>query len=450
MKRLFALLTLLVIASVLVTACAPAATQAPATEEPATEAPATEAPATEAPATEAPATQAGAVDCSSDALGCVDIAPGEPVHLAYWGVLSGADGTLGEDSKRGVEIAIDDAGGEFHGHEILLTTEDALCTPEGGATAATKLATDTSIVALVGSACSDETVGGVASITNAGLTTISPSNTRPALTDPNRGPDYDGYLRTAHSDAFQGKAVAEFAYNVLGARKAATIHDGSAYAEALQQVFADNFVELGGEIVAQEAVAKDATDMRPVLTSIAAAGPEFLYYPVFVAAGGFITAQVREISGLEDVKLAGSDGIFTPDFLEAAGPNVEGMYLSSPDFSAFPEGYASFIEKHNAKYGGAPLSIFHAHAYDATNIILAALEQVVTEDADGTLHVPRQALRDAIYATKDFKGITGTLSCSPTGDCGAPVIAVYEVVNADPASWNPQDAANPNPKKIYP
>jgi branched-chain amino acid transport system substrate-binding protein len=443
MKRLFALLSLLVIASVLISACAPAAaTEAPAQTEP----PA----ATEPAATEPAATEPAASGECTDELGCVDIAPGEPVHLAYWGVLSGADGTLGEDSKRGVEIAIDDIGGEFHGHEILLTTEDGGCTPEGGATAATKLATDTSIVALVGSACSDETVGGIATITNAGLTTISPSNTRPALTDPNRGPDYDGYLRTAHSDAFQGKAVAEFAYNELGARTAATIHDGSAYAEALQQVFADEFTALGGEIVAQEAVSKDATDMRPVLTSIAAAGPEFLYYPVFVAAGGFITAQVREISGLEDVKIAGSDGIFTPDFLEAAGPNVQGMYLSSPDFSLFPEGYASFIEKHQAKYNEAPLSIFHAHAYDATNIIFAALEQVVIEDPDGTLHVPRKALRDAIYATKDFQGITGSLSCSASGDCGAPVIAVYEVVNSDPASWNPQDAANPNPKKIFP
>jgi branched-chain amino acid transport system substrate-binding protein len=282
------------------------------------------------------------------------------------------------------------------------------------------------------------------------LTTISPSNTRPALSDPSRGPDYAGYLRTAHSDAFQGKAVAEFAYNVLGARKAATIHDGSAYAEALQQVFADNFVALGGEIVAQEAVAKDATDMRPVLTSIAATSPEFLYYPVFVAAGGYITAQVREVSGLEDVKIAGSDGIFTPDFVTAAGPNVEGMYLSSPDFSAFPEGYASFVEKHNAKYGEAPLSIFHAHAYDATNIVFAALEKVAVVQEDGTIYVPRQALRDAIFATKDFKGITGTLACSASGDCGAPVIAVYQVVNSDPASWNPQDADNPNPKKIYP
>ena len=70
--------------------------------------------------------------------------------------------------------------------------------------------------------------------------------------------------------------------------------------------------------------------------------------------------------------------------------------------------------------------------------------------ADGTITVPRKALRDAIYATKDFPGITGNLSCSPSGDCGAPVIAVYEVVNADPASWNPADPTNPNPKKIYP
>jgi len=442
MKRLYTLLSVLVLASMALAACGGGAT---ATEAPATEMPATEAPATEMPATEAPATS----ECT-DELGCVTIGPDEPVHIAYWGVLSGADSTLGEDSKRGVEIAIDDMGGKFHDHDILLTTEDGLCTPEGGATAATKLATDTSLVGLIGSSCSDETVGGIATITNAGLTTISPSNTRPALTDPARGPDYDGYLRTAHSDAFQGKAVADFAYNVLGARKAATLHDGSSYAQALQQVFADNFTALGGEIVAQEAVAKDATDMKPVLTTIAAAKPDFFYYPVFVAVGGYVTAQIRDVPGLETVPIAGSDGIFTADLLKGAGPNVEGMYLSSPDFSAFTGDYAGFIEKHKAKYGGATLSTFHAHAYDATNILFAALEKVAVVGADGTITVPRKALRDAIYATKDFQGITGNLSCSPSGDCGAPVIAVYQVVNADPASWNPADPTNPNPKKIYP
>ena len=282
-------------------------------------------------------------------LGTVEIAAGDPIHIAYWGVLSGADSTLGEDSKRGVEIAVDDKGGKLLDHDISLTQEDGLCTPEGGATAAQKLASDTTIVALIGSACSDETVGGIQTLTEAGLTTISSSNTRPALTAEDRDATYAGYARTAHSDAFQGKAVAEWAYNEKGVKTAATIHDGSAYAEALQQVFADEFTALGGEIVAQEAVSKGDTDMSPALTAIAAADPDMLYFPVFVAEGGFIAAQALETPGLEDVIRVGSDGMFTPDFVTAAGAGAEGMFLSSPNFSAFQAGYDAFLEKYTGQ-----------------------------------------------------------------------------------------------------
>jgi len=91
MKRLFNLIALVVVLSMALAACGP---------------------------------KAAAYECT-DALGCVTIGPDEPVHIAYWGVLSGPDGTLGEDSKRGVEIAIDDMGGKFHDHAISLTTEDA-------------------------------------------------------------------------------------------------------------------------------------------------------------------------------------------------------------------------------------------------------------------------------------------------------------------------------------
>ena len=240
-------------------------------------------------------------------------------------------------------------------------------------------------------------------------------------------PSYAGYLRTAHSDAFQGKAAAEFVYNSLKLTKAATIHDGSTYAQALQQVFAEEFTKLGGTIVAQEAVTKETTDMSAVLTTVAASKPEMIYFPVFVAAAGFLRSQVGNIPGLENVKTMGADGHFTPDFLKAAGAASVGHYLSSPNFAAFGPGYQDFLAKRATKFGGKPLSVFHAHAYDATNIIFAALEKVAVENADGSLSIPKGALRDAIYATKDFAGITGTLTCSATGDCGAPVIGVYQV-----------------------
>jgi branched-chain amino acid transport system substrate-binding protein len=381
----------------------------------------------------------GGAAAPSDELGVITVPAGDPIHIAYWGVLSGADSTLGEDSKRGVEIAIDDKGGKLLDHDIQLTQEDGLCTPEGGATAAQKLAADTTLVGLIGSACSDETVGGIKALTEAGLTTISPSNTRPALTAADRDATYAGYLRTAHSDAFQGKAVAEWAFNEKGVKTAATIHDGSAYAEALQQVFADEFTKLGGQIVAQEAVTKDQTDMSPALTKIAAAKPELLYFPVFVAAGGFIAQQALETPGLENVIRIGSDGMFTPDFVTAAGAGAEGMFLSSPNFSAFQAGYADFLTKHEAKYGEKPVSAFHAHAYDATNMLFAAIEKVAVKNSDGSLFIPKKALRDAIYATKDFAGLTGTLSCSPTGDCGAPIIAVYEITAREAGGeWPPE------------
>ncbi len=405
-KRTFSVLSLLIAASLALASCQPAA---PAFTPP------------------------------TDALGLVTIPSGEPIHVAYWGVLSGADATLGEDSKRGVEIAIDDRGGKLLERDIRLTTEDGLCTPEGGATAAQKLAADTTLVGLIGSSCSDETVGGIKTLTEAGLTTISPSNTRPALTDPGRDATFAGYLRTAHSDAFQGKAVAEFVYNELKLTTAATVHDGSAYAEALQQVFVDEFKKLGGTVTVQEAVSKGQTDMKPVLTAIAATSPQVIYYPIFVAEGAFITAQVKEVPGLENVVKIGSDGMFSADMVKGAGPAAEGMYLSSPDFTAFQAGYADFLTKHEAKYAGKPLSIFHAHAYDATNILFAALEKVAVTGPDGTIYVPKQALRDAIFATKDHKGITGTLSCGQYGDCGAPIIAVYQVTAREVGGdWPPE------------
>ena len=321
MKRLLALLSLLVIASVVLTACGggapteaatepPApATEAPATEAPATEAP-TEAPATEAPATEAPATQAGTVDCASDALGCVDIAPGDPIHIAYALTVSGATASLGEDSRGAIEIAIEERGGELLGHPIELTGEDTLCNAEGGQAAGTKISADATIIGVIGTNCSSEARAAMPLISQAGMVMISPSNTNPDLTDPDHPDHHPGYFRTAHNDLFQGRVAAEFAYNELGLTKAATIHDGSPYAESLQRVFAEVFAELGGEVTAQEAINVGDTDMKPVLTSIATGAPEIIYFPIFEPEGPLVASQAREVPGLEETVLMGADVLF--------------------------------------------------------------------------------------------------------------------------------------------
>lgn len=436
MKRLYTLLSVLVLASMALAACGGGATP---TAAPATEAPATEAPATEMPATEAPA----AFECD-DAIGCVDIAPGDPIHFAWALTVSGATAPLGEDARGGVEIAIDDKG-ELLGHPIELTGEDTLCNAEGGQAAGTKLAADTTIVAIIGTTCSSEARAAMPLISEAGMVMISPSNTNPDLTNPDHPDHWPGYLRTAHNDLFQGAMAAQFAFNELGLTKAATIHDGSPYAQSLQEVFAKTFVELGGTITAQEAINVGDTDMKPVLTSIATGAPEIIYFPIFEPEGDLVAQQAKEVSGLETVALMAADGLFADSFPEATGDAAVGMYMSGPYLDPAETRYAEFLQKWTDKFGGQPPSGYHAFAYDGTNIFFAAIEAVAVVDADGTVHIGRQALRDAVYGTADFDALSGVLTCNENGDCATgEALGVYLIGEAEvggnwppPITWKP-------------
>lgn len=390
-------------------------------------------------ATQPPSTEpAGAPEaCAADPMGCVEIAAGDPIKIGSLLVITGPNSSLGLDSQYGVELALDYADGAFDdvnvqikGHDVALVAEDDGCSAEGGTAGADKLASDSQMVAVIGTSCSSAALGVADKILgDRGITLMSPSNTGPALTaEATRHPFY---FRTAHNDKLQGAAVAEFAFNELGLTTAATVHDGSPYAEGLAGAFADSFKALGGTITSTDAIQAGDTDFSGVLTTIKAGEPQMLYFPIFVAEGALLAKQAKDALGSE-VVLAGSDGLWSPDFYSAVG---DGIYLSGPDVSAFAGDAALysdvFLPRYKEKYGSDPLSAFHAHAWDATNIVLAAIEAVAIESGD-TLYIPRTALRDAIGATTDFAGITGNLTCNATGDCQpSATIAVFQVADGN-------------------
>ena len=132
--------------------------------------------------------------------------------------------------------------------------------------------------------------------------------------------------------------------------------------------------------------------------------------------------------GFAETAMMSTDSVFSPDFLKAGGKNTIGMYISSHDFESFGSGYQALVDKYLKKYDvKVTLAPFHAHSYDAMNMLLAALEKVTVKEVNGTLHIPKQALRDALFATRDFKGITGNLTCDSNGDCADPKISVYQI-----------------------
>ena len=372
--------------------------------------------------------------CANDAFGCVEVEAGDPIKIGSLLVITGPNTSLGIDSQYGVEMALDYADGTFDdtnvqikGHDVVLVAEDDGCSAEGGTAGANKLAADSQIVAVIGTSCSSAALGTADKILgDKGVTLLSPSNTSPALTAPATRDDF--YFRTAHNDTLQGAAVAEFAFNNQGVTTAATIHDGSPYAEGLANAFAGSFEALGGTITSQDAIQVGDTDFSGVLASIGAGSPELLYFPIFVGEGSLLVQQARTTLG-ESVIMTGSDGLWSDDFYAAAGDDV---FLSGPDVTAFAGDAALysdiFLPRYAEKYGSEPLSAFHAHSWDAANMVLAALESVAIESGD-KLYIPRSGLRDAIGATDGLVGITGSLTCNANGDCQpSATIAVFEVV----------------------
>jgi branched-chain amino acid transport system substrate-binding protein len=356
-------------------------------------------------------------------LGAVEIAPGEPIKLAALQSISGATASLGTDQIRGMEIAIEDFG-EVMGHPVELQEEDDGCAAEAGTTGAQRIVADPQVVAIVGTSCSGAAVPAAEIMSEAGLVMISGSNTSPSLTSDLEGTEAEafqpGYLRTAHNDLIQGQAAAEFVFNELGLTKVATIHDGDPYTEGLATAMGNAFQELGGEVVLATAVNKGDTDMRPVLTEVAASGTELVYFPIFQPEADFIIKQAKDIQGLTAATMMAADGVLSDTYMSI--PATEGMYFSGPAQPESPD-YEEFVQKYEEKFGEKPIQAFHAHTYDATTLLLEKIQEI-GEDRDGTLVIDRQKLRDALYATEGFAGLTGTLTCDEFGDCADPKINI--------------------------
>ncbi len=389
-----------------------------------------------------------AQDGCMDDLGCVEIAADDPVVVGAMLSVSGATSFYGEDSLGGIELAISGRDGMLLGREITLVVEDSLCSAEGGQAAAQRVAADETIVGVIGTTCSGAAQGAMPIISEAGMVMISSSNTSPSLTndDTEAGGTYmPGYYRTAHNDLFQGAMGAQYAVEVLKAGAVATIHDGDPYTEGLAVVMANTFAGLNGDVVFQGAVSKGDTDMSAILTEIAASAPDVVYLPVFVPESEFLVSQAANTPGLEDAVMMTADGSFSATFAQNSGAAAVGVVMTGPHVSG--EAYSAFLDLWAEEQPGgtdAPPSGFHAHAYDAANILMDAVEAVAEELDDGTVLIGRQALRDAISAVEDYDGLTGSLTCqdeSPyAGDCATgTALAVFEITEpqVNDGEWPP-------------
>ena len=193
--------------------------------------------------------------------------------------LSGDLSALGIGIKNSVDLAIKQANEKktIPGWTLELDAQDDQAAPDVGKNAATKLAGDDEVVAVVGTLNSSVSQSVQPVLSGAQITQVSPANTNPTLT---KGADlanpkrpYPGYFRTCTTDDVQGPFAAKYLLE-KGIKKVATIHDKKAYGQGLVAAFTDAFKNGGGEIVDAETINPDDKDFSAVISKVKSANPD--------------------------------------------------------------------------------------------------------------------------------------------------------------------------------
>ncbi len=368
----------------------------------------------------------------SDALGTIRIAPGEPIRLGTLLATSGSASDLGTDSLRGVQLAVDYLDGTFDGqpgtlagHPIELMNLDEECSASGGREGARVLAADRQIVGVVGTTCSVAALGADRVFSDAGVLLISPSASSPLLTEPATHQPF--FLRVAYDDRLQGAVVADYAYEKLQARTAAATYPDEPYASATPSGFRDRFERDGGRVSASVAVPQDPEDARRLLAALGSGGPDLLYASSVGSPCADVLSLFGRTPGMENASFVGTDGCMATSFMRAT---TAPAFVAGPDLSRIVQGEfyrTDFLPAYETRYGTAPISATHAFAFDAATMLFDALEITATAADDGTLTIGRTALREAAYATEGYQGLSGSLSCTPDGECaGSAAVGVFQ------------------------
>lgn len=327
------------------------------------------------------------------------------LKVAILAPLSGPVPTFGVSTRDGALMAIDEwnAKGGVLGMKIVPIVEDSQCTPDPAVNAANKVIDQDGVKFIVGEVCSKASIP-VSEIANSkGVIQISPTSTNEQVTVDANGNVKPYIFRACFIDPFQGYVGAKFAIEQLGAKTAFVMLDqANDYVKGLATEFAKNFEMMGGKVVGTESYTATDTDFSVILGKIAEAKPDVVYLPDYYNIVNLVTKQAKE-KGI-NVPFIGGDGWDSPDLdlASAAGGFFTNHY--SPD-DPRPE-VVNFLKAYGEKYkdeSGNPKvpDALAALAYDATNVLLQAINDAGTTDT--------AKVRETLEKI-NFKGVSGNIT----------------------------------------
>jgi len=350
---------------------------------------------------------AGCGNSSSTAGGGLSQGPssgttGGTYTIAFQGPLSGDNQQLGINEVNAVELAVDqaNAAGDL-GFTLKLLKSDDGGDPAKAPAATAKIVQDKTVMGVVGPSFSGATEAVGKTFGNAGIAIVNPSASNGEL----QTLGFKTWHRIFPNDYAEGPAAADWL--AKHAQKVFVVNDLSAYGAGVAGAVAKQLKKDGVQVITQGVDAK-TTDYGPISQTVVNSGAQALFYGGYDAQGALF-AKALTAAGFKGIKMAGN-GVKSSVFTDGAGASGNGWYFSCgcQDATVAPSS-KQFAADYQAKFNTPP-STYSPEAYDATNILIAAIKAAAAAGS-----VTRQTV-DAQVDQTNYDGITGHISFGADGD----------------------------------
>lgn len=327
--------------------------------------------------------------------------------------LTGSGARFGESQRNGVQLAMDEINtkGGIDGHHLELVIEDTKTEPPTAVTAFTRLSQRNDIIAIFGSAASLDVPAYLPQVDRAGIPHLLPVAVLPKITEMGSKLTF----RSALNDKIAAQKMADFVVRKLGAPKIALLIEDSAFGET-GLIFGAEAERLGVAPLTVERLKRGDVDIKPQLTKIQSTGATHIQFWGYYAEYALVAKQLRELG--YNAILMGNQAPVNDKTIELGGPAVEGalnICLFVPT-SAAPN-IRAFVHAYRTRFGAEP-DTWAAQSYDGMMLLADAIRR------GGPT---REGIRKALADTKDFEGVTGTITFTDTGDAAFRGTSVVKV-----------------------
>jgi branched-chain amino acid transport system substrate-binding protein len=335
--------------------------------------------------------------------------------------LTGDIAGLGQGLLRACQLAVEEAqkSGRFKDFKIELESFDDRSDPKQAVDVANRIVSDPAFAVVVGHFNSGCTIPASKVYAAHHLPMISPAASNPQLTQQQLDPSWTypkSIFRVNTTDDVQGPYAADFAIDKLGLKKAAIIHDKTAYGQGVATEFRKGFEKKGGQTLSFDGISVQDKDFNALLTRVHGEKPDVIYFGGDFAGGGLVVRQARAAG--EKATIILSEANFDPEFLRVAGTAAEGCFVT---FLGAPPDLVSsakeFIQAYKARYPNDEMKAYDHYGYEATRIALQMIEQVGPD---------RDKITDALHHL-DYKGILGETKFDDKGDTLNHTITLFQV-----------------------